>query len=81
MLAADDGPFTLYAAVDRARELDADLDRIERIDVDLTIADYAEDTEFTDTWSPQAGDFTYIRLRYETDDGEERVWVSPWFAE
>lgn len=35
------------------------------------------------TWDGRAGDWVYLRLRFDTDaweDGEDRLWISPWFG-
>lgn len=83
LLPRDAGPLTLVLEAGDAGE-GYRLDRVERVGVDGLVEDASEEAEARFTWDPGPGDWTYLRLRYASEaaaDGEERVWVSPWFVE
>jgi hypothetical protein len=80
---SEDGPFDVYLG---AEEMDvhtgATLDRVSRVGADTAVVAAAEGPEFLESWVPAPGEWTYLRLHYRRElGGEDRVWVSPWFAE
>lgn len=60
------------------------LSAIERLGPGGLIEDRSDGPDYEGAWDASPGDWTYLRLRYASDsaeDGEERVWLSPWFVE
>ncbi len=74
-LDAGAGPFTLTIS-----GLDAQVEGV-TADGASALGAVTEDTPLTHTWTPGAGDWLYLRLRLGTGDDEERIWVSPWWAD
>ena len=59
----------------------AAISRIDRLSNGGAIVDSVSDVIYEAAWSPDPGEYTYLRIRYTLDDGtEDRVWISPWFA-
>ncbi len=57
---------------------------VERVGPGGLVEESATDGELALDWDGGPGDWTYLRLRYDAEDagdGEERVWVSPWFVQ
>lgn len=79
-----DAPIVLSLTLD-AREDErsgASFGRVDLIGTGGELVDGSEELEVAWSWTPEFGDWAYLRLRYQHEDGsEERVWVSPWFAE
>jgi len=84
-LPVTDEPFTLSLSLDARvdERTGAHLTQIDRLETGGVLTDTVADSlSYQATWSPSAGDWTYLRLRYADEEGEEsRVWLSPWFAE
>lgn len=63
---------------------DYTLQTVERLGPGGALEDEADGDELVMTWDGAPGEYTYLRLRYTAPlaaDGEERVWISPWFVE
>ena len=68
-------PFALRLSMPDAEDVTVD-----RIDA-AGIAAQVEGGSFAETWDGRSGEWTYLRVRIGAGDGEERVWLSPWFVD
>jgi hypothetical protein len=63
---------------------DYTLQSVERLGPGGAVEDQDDGADLQMTWDGAPGDYTYLRLRYDSPlaaDGEDRVWLSPWFVE
>ncbi len=83
LLPRDAMPVTIYLELGDPGE-GYTLSQVERLGPGGQVEETSAASEATMTWSGRPGDWTYLRLRYDAPasaDGEERVWLSPWFVE
>ena len=75
-------PLSIRAWVPEVDGAQIRIERIERRGSSAEVVEAMDGSGFSGTWAPQQAGWTYLRVRLLYDDGtEDRLWVSPWFAE